>query len=731
MLVLRTGVISLLWAGTWAGLVAPVWSQVTRPDDPINLDPIHITTQSDDDGYDPTGMGAQEAELREPPFSNDLLTGAGEESEAVGELNIELGMIATASPADLVAGLNRLNLRGFPTPRLRNGFIQLGVPEILNAGGGERIQGPLTPVTGKAAPGGIDNVSTARPRAATQRRFSVSTVSARENSGSFELNSPIVPKKAWQRWAMTWRNKKGPEAYSVNRYQTLSGAVTIKHSRAASTLFQVDYSDTDANPGSGIPEYRLTRTSPVIGPFLPLAYLHINGPDGRIRKKVASVSAQFEAQLNKAVSLRAGVQWFWRSLVEDRFTKGEYLLDERVFAGTREPQHQEQPLEAINGGVEVTTRFAAFGADHKVLVSLERSTVDYTREQRGLDTAERNAQPLSVRRFDPYYPDYFRTPFGVDSYRRIIADRTEETTYTAISVTERVALDRGKTVLTAGVRHDLVELDIADRRPGVAKPTLADTTSQITWLAGANHQLYPGKVLLFANTSTAFEPSTRVDARTSRIQGNETTHGFEAGLKTLGLERRLSTTLLGFWYINDNISRRNPLYDDPIADANQTQPQLVAAGGERFTGGSLDVRFNLNEQWMFTGRATYTNAITTASPDIPEEVGRPLTRLPAETLALGARYVVPDGRWKGLSLSGNLTYVGDFVAYYADRNRAYLDYPSYTLVGANVTYGWARKKTLRHSVGLGVRNLFDVDLLERLARPGQSRALTASYGATF
>jgi iron complex outermembrane receptor protein len=729
--VLRSGAVALLWAGIWAGLASLGHGQIRPPDDPINLDPMLITTRSDDDGYDATGMGAQEAELHEPPFSNDMLTGQGEDSEAVGELNIELGMIATASPADLVAGLNRLNLRGFPTPRLRNGFIQLGVPEILNAGGGERIQGPLTPVTGKAAPGGIDNVATARPRATPLRRFSYAMTSARENSGSFELNTPIVPKKAWQRWAMNWRNKNGPEAYSVNRTLALSGAVTVKHSRAASTMFQLDFSDTDANPGSGVPEYRLSRTSPVIGPFLPLAYLHINGPDGRIRKRVLSASAQFEAQVNKAISLRAGAQWFWRSLVDERFTKGEYLLDERVFAGTREPQYQEQPLEALNGGVEVTTRFAAFGADHKVLVSLESSTVSYTRLQRGLDTAERNALPLSVRRFDPYNPDYFRPALEPGTFRRLIADRTEDTTYTAVSVTERMALGRGKTVLTAGVRHDTVDLDIEDRRPGIARPTLADATSQITWLAGANHQLKPGRILLFANTSSAFEPSTRVDARTSRIQGNETTHGFEAGVKTLGLERRLSTTLLGFWYINDNISRRNPLYDDPIADANQTQPQLVAAGGERFTGGSLDVRFTLNPQWVFTGRATYTNAITTASPDIPEEVGRQLTRLPSETLALGARYAVAGGRWKGMSLSANLAYVGDFVAYYADRNRAYLDYPAYTLVGANVTYGWATRKTIRHSLGLGLRNFFDQDMLKLLARPGQGRTLTASYGATF
>jgi iron complex outermembrane receptor protein len=705
--------------------------QMARSDDPINLDPVAVDARRDLDGYDETGMGAHEAELSDPPFSNDLVTAAMEETEAVGDLNLELSRIVAPSPADLVAGLSRLNLRGFPTPRLRNGFIQLGVPEVLNAESGERIQGPLTPVTGKAAPGGIENFVTERPRARRQSRVLLTATSARERVASVEHNAPLVARKSWQRWMLGWRERGGPEAFAVNRQRLFSGAVTLKHSAAASTLLQFDYTDTDANPGSGIPEYRASRGTPVLGPFLPLAYLHVNGPQGRIRKQVASASAQLEAQVNRNVSLRAGAQWFWRSLVEDRFTKGEFLLDERVFAGTREPQHSEQPWEAVNGGVEVTTRFSSGRADHKLLVSLQASRADNARVQRGLDPAERAALPATVRRFDPEQPDYFRPPFGPETYRRLITDRSERATYTAFAITERMALAQGRTVITAGLRRDAVQLEVEDRRPGATRATLSDGSEEVTWLTGLNHQLKPGRALLFANASTAFEPSTRVDARTGRIQGNETTRGLEGGIKTLTLGRRLTATLLGFWYLNENISRRNPLYDDPIADANQTQPQLVAAGGERFTGATLDVRYVITPALTLTGRAAHTRAITTASPDLPEEVGRALTRLPAETLAMGARHIVNRGRWKGLMTSWTLTHVGGFVASYADPNRAFLAFPSYTLFGTSVNYSWEPSKTARHTVGLAVRNLTDVDLLERVARVGSGRTFSASYRATF
>ena len=64
------------------------------------------------------------------------------------------------------------------------------------------------------------------------------------------------------------------------------------------------------------------------------------------------------------------------------------------------------------------------------------------------------------------------------------------------------------------------------------------------------------------------------------MQGNETTLGYEAGAKGLFLQRRLAVIGMGFAYFNQNISRRNPRYDDPIFDAGQTQPQLVASGEE-------------------------------------------------------------------------------------------------------------------------------------------------------
>ncbi len=727
------GIFMGLFLFALAGIEIPARGQVRSADEEtVRLDPLLVRDHSEDTNYDATGMGAQEAELSEPPFSNDMIASSPEDAENVGEINMELGLIAMSSPADLVAGVSRINLRGFPTPRLRNGFTQSGVPEVINGSGGDRIQGPLTPVLGKAAPGGIENVMTARPRANAYRRVILSASSAQDRFADFEFNVPLVNKKAWHRLEVSWREKKGPEAFSYNRTRTISGAVTVKHSRAASTLFQVDYAEVKANPGSGVPEFRLSRTGRVMGPYRPLAYFHVNGPDAVINKRVASASVQFEGQPTKSISLRAGAQGFWRTIEDDRFTKGEYLLDEKVFAGTREPQHQDQDIKALVGQVDMTARFYALRADHKFMASLESSRVEYDRVHRGLDSTERAALPLSVRRFDPFNPDFFRPELGPDTYRRIIADRTETTGYTSAVLTERAALDRGRTVVALGLRYDMVDLVVEDRRVNAARPHIGDRTSELTWLGGVNYQLVPGRYLVFANASTAFEPSTRVDSRTNRLQGNETTSGLEGGIKTQLLARTMTATLLGFRYTNLNISRRNPLLDDPIADANQTQPQLVAAGEEQFTGASLNLRFAPGVNWIFSSLITYTRALTTASPDLPAEVGRQLSRLPSRTAVMSARYLIRDGKLKGISAGLTATYVGSYVYSYQDAVREYLVFPDYVLLTATGGYSWQRPKNkLSQSVGVSVRNLLDRDLVALLARPGQQRTLNVSYTAAF
>jgi iron complex outermembrane recepter protein len=706
---------------------------VAPEESPVKLERVEVSARAGDDSVDATGMGSHEHQLRDPTFSNDLISADAIEDDPVAmEIAAELGIITTPSAVDLATGDSRVGLRGFPTPLLTNGFVRMGGIDVMNTARTVVIQGALVPVFGRGAPGGIQDYWTFRPRTARSRQLDFSLSSLERQSAAFELNGPLVPKRAWHRVAADWSRKTGPETFSASETRGFNGAITMRHSAAASTLFSIDYLQTHATLAPVIPEYRPMTGTKIVGPYLPLAGFNALGPEAGIRRRSVVANLILDAQPHPKIGLRAGLELWWRRIEQDRFTTGPFNLVTARFEGTREPLHSEQPQHARVGRAEATGRFTAIGAEHKLMLAVGHTVSAYWRGERALSIAQRNAQPLSIRIFDPAAPNYSRPSYSPDLYSRVLTDRVERTRYTALEASERMAIAKGRSVFTAGVRQDLVGLHLYDRRAGLLPEHahVSDTVGEVMYHFGVNHQAIPGRVLLFATTSTAFNPSTRVDLRTGRIQGNETTRGHEAGFKARFAAQQVEFMGSAFTFVNQDISRRNPLFGDPVLDTNHTQPQLVAAGEERFTGGKMEGRWKPSAPLILSLRASYVRAITTASPDLPQEVGRELTRFPPYTLGVAATHAFGTGRWNGLSLGASWTYVSNFVANYEDQQRQRLEYPGYGIGGVNASYSLRRGKHT-HGFGLSVRNVFDIDLLRKLDRLGAGREFSANYRLTW
>jgi iron complex outermembrane receptor protein len=700
------------------------------PIDPntLTLPKFEVKENTDDGQHDATGMGNHEEELHSDPFGNELTAIDLDTEEGLSlDTSAELAAISTPSPAAAAAGEERLNLRGFPTPTLRNGFIQIGILETLNVGKTIVIQGPLVPVLGRAAPGGIQDFITTRPAAKNRTKLEASASSLDRQKVSVESTGTIKKNKLWHRLAVDWANRRGPEEFVREQDLFVSGALTVKHSRASSSLISVDYRRLDAGVTPGIPEYKTAAGQKVVGPYLPLAHFNANGPSAGVLRQSLVVGAQFESQLTRAVAMRAAVEGWWRAIDQDRFTTSQYLLTTGLFEGTREPRHLEQRQNALATHVEFTGRFHTAGVEHKLMGYGGVTWGDYDREERALSTADRNALPITVRQFNPAAPDYYMPEYSEALYSRILTDRLEGARYASAEVSDRMAFARGKTVVTAGLRYDEVDLTVDDLRATAPVPHTHDRTAQLSYHLGVNHQLIRNRLLVFASASTAFDPTTPVDARTGRIQDNETTLGYEGGVKGRTKDGRVDYSASLFLLYNQDIARRNPLYDDPVFDANQTQPQLVAAGEERFTGGRLEVRYKLSETCNLSLKGVHMEAITTKSPTLSSEVGHQLTRLPEDTATARVRYAPPKSGFNG---GVSVSYIGAYVANYDDGKHAYLDYPDYTLVSLNAGYSW-KSGPRQFNVGLSVRNALDRDLQASHARVGAGRELGVSARVTF
>jgi len=712
-----------------AGWAAAVAQTVVPDEKPIALPKYEVNEHAEDDAFDATGMGSVEEQLRSFPFANDLTAVDFATEEGLsGDMDAELSAISTPSPAAAIAGEDRLNLRGFPTPVLRNSFIQMGVPETLNVNRTIIIQGPLVPVLGRAAPGGIQDFLTTRPAAKDRSKLEASASTDNRQRVAWESTGALLAKKLWQRWAVDWSRRAGPEQFLRENNLAVSGALTLKHSRAASSLVSVDYRRYDGNPTPGIPEYKVAAGQKVMGPYLPLALFNANGPDADVARESLVLGAQFESQLSRAVSMRAAVQGWWRDIDQQRFTTSQLLLSTGIFEGTREPRHITQRQRAFATHLEFTGRFRTGSVEHKLLGYAGVTWGHYDRDERALSVADRNALPLSVRRFDPAAPDYYFPAYDPLTYVRILTDRREAARYTSMEVSDRLAFVRGRTVVTAGLRFDEVDLAVDDLRATATIPHTRDRTAQLSYHTGVNHQLVRNRVLLFGILSTAFDPSTPVDARTGRIQDNETTIGYESGVKGRTRAGRLDYSASAFLLYNRNIARRNPLYDDPVFDANQTQPQLVASGEERFTGFRAELRYKLSDTLNVAVRGVHLAAITTKSPELGPEVGKQLARLPEDTATAQVRYSPPKG--VGLNWGASLSYIGSYVGNYEDPKRAYLEYPGYALLTLNTGYSWKRGPR-QFNIGLSLRNALNRDLLASNARLGADRALGCSARVMF
>lgn len=711
-----------------AGMATPRLPAQTTPGattaGAIRLETLTVEAASEE--HDETGMGTVEDELVDVPFANDL-TAVIELGPDVdrGDLPSELEAISDGSPADRIAGSDRLRLRGFPTPTLRNGFIQIGIPEVLNSDRTIVIQGPLVPVLGRAAPGGIQNFMTARPRARELLRVTTAVSTRHRQRATLEYTSPLQQRKTWQRVALEWIRRDGPEAFAREESVAAYAALVWKHSRTASTLFAFDHRGIGGRASPGIPEYRLDATQPILGPWLPLALFNANGPGAEVRRRSTAASVQFDGQPNRHLSFRASLEGWWGRVTQDRFTTSVLDLAIGRFAGRREPRHLELPQRATALRLESTLRFAGLKAEHKLLAAAGMTHGSSHRAEHALTPDARDDLPANVLSFDPAAPNYFLPAFDPATYGRVVTDRTEEVRYLSIEVGDRAAWSLGRLVATTGLRMDEVEKEVTDAKPGIARPWSNDRTRQLSHHVGLNWQMQPNRLLLFANSSTAFDPTTPVDARTGRIQDNETTQGHEVGFRGRADGGRLDFIVSGFLLFNDHIARRNPLYNDPIADADQTQPQLVASGAEEFRGGRLQLRWVPTKALQLSLNGVINRAVTTASPDLPQEVDRPLTRLPPIQVAATVRHQ-PGFAGGRFNWKAGWTYLGGYTANYADPQRLELGYSGYGLV--TLGSGWeVRSRRQKIQLEATVRNALNRDLTRSHARVGAGREFTFSF----
>ncbi|MBE2212417.1 MAG: TonB-dependent receptor [Opitutaceae bacterium] len=676
------------------------------------------------------------------PFRRSRLFGVVIEDEADDRrdglaLNEQLAALQDFNPGEFASTSGSGAPRGFTTPRLRNGLSQAGFPEIILGGRRDLLSGFLATYFGRTAPGGIVNHISTRPTPKPTTRLSLGADAMGEVRALGERNAPLggdprtkrKPKLHYRLYGEArWR--EGPQDFAGQ--DVLTGGLVFRYApdKATVWMLEIETVRVDADPAGGIVLERATRTAPRGAPHLALEDFNTNGPNARSRRDSGIVSLFMEQKRSDDLTLRAGAEVWRRAQDELTFITGAYLLDTGIFDGVREPQYNGREEAAAGLHVELDGTGTPAGINHRWVVGAAWSHQDTDREQRALPRATRDQLPAAVRFLDPDAPDWSIVPYSEDVYSRILGLRDEQAEFAGVFGSERVALADDRIYGTFGLRQDWVWSSIDDLRPAAPVPHATSDVERATYHAGLVWHAWPNRLAVFLNNSTAFQPARRVDARTSRIIGDESTAGTETGLRYASEDGKTTATASAYRLLNQGITRTNPLYNDPVADPLKLQPQYVSSGEEQFTGVELGARRKFPRSLTLSGKVAWLEAITTSSPDLPEEVGRQLPRTPEFTATANARYAFEAGALKGADCGVSWAWVGDHVAVYPASGRARVAYDDYHVLGLSAGYAWQVRKT-RHALSVSLRNALDEDLFAAAGRLGGARSLDAGYTVRF
>jgi len=293
---------------------------------------------------------------------------------------------------------------------------------------------------------------------------------------------------------------------------------------------------------------------------------------------------------------------------------------------------------------------------------------------------------------------------------------------------------RDKLQVIGGLRYNSSTTQATDYRVSPT-PGVESKFSQMTSQFGLGYKIRSG-VLLYGSYSQSYsvpaqavlrgiafdangQPQQVFKGQSSPVRGE----GYELGVKTDLFEGKLSSTL--------------SLYEITQRDVVLTVTQQLGSGsfnvdnqgtGVRGRGIELDFILTPNANWqIFTGIAQEDIRNNKMPAGLSYYLGaHPVYSV--KTLAnLWARYLVAEGKWKGLWAGAGFNYVGPKAL---DTKNKALFAPAYTLWNASIGYDWKVQKT-KLKAQLNFQNVTDTDYQPSAATVGMPRRLVLSLGAEF
>ena len=386
------------------------------------------------------------------------------------------------------------------------------------------------------------------------------------------------------------------------------------------------------------------------------------------------------------------------------------------------------PLNEDGGGVQIDTLadYATYQrkVKHKTLL-----TLDYSQNWRYRQQASPNSRVWTINGVLLAAPDYTLPPRSAFD----IVTRRDKTRWDVkgFLLRQQSMLFDGRLLAFASLRRDIVAYNLTfgnqyNRAGGaLTTPGRVSRYTDTAWSpnVGLNFKI-TRNVSFYASQSRSFSPAGQVARITDPHLENETSAGWDYGVKAAFRDDTLVFTLGGFYIDRDGVKTT---LRDPITGINET----VSAGQQNTKGVEFEGSWRVTPQLVFTGSYGYVNAKILFNGNAVTDVGQMPASVPIDQGSLAWKYSFPRGVLKGLAWNTGVTYSGvaypNSTAALNDARRS-INAPSYYLVNSGLSYTWSGGQTrTRHSVRLSAKNLLDREYEDQKGNYGAGRGVFMAY----
>jgi iron complex outermembrane recepter protein len=614
--------------------------------DAMDEEEITITgSREDEPGYrvpsSSTATGT-DTPILETPFSVQVVPQAVIRDQQATQIKDALGNVSGVSYRGDVQGRsgNTFVLRGFSgTQVLRDGVRRSGgigendsqpISEISNLEQVEVLKGPASILYGEIEPGGVINLVSKQPFAKPFAEVEVQTGSRGLLRPRFDFTGPL--------------DKDGRVLYRLNgSLQTLDSvrtldqedekfaiapAFTLKLSDQTTLNLSGDYIKANRPADFGLP----SKDGRVID--VPRDRI-VTEPNGAVESTSATVGYKLEHRFNPKWKLNNGFRYSYND-----YDFGVVALPLSFDAETNEqfrlPASQDAKTRNYSLQTSVFGEFSTGKIEHKLLA--------------GFDYVHRKSRLFSRVSDTPSFLDVFNPVYGLvtpeeSALPEFGGDNTTVNGW-GFFLQDQVSVAK-KLKLLAGLRYDaysqkVVNIPGTSIAPGESKIDDGALTPRFGLLYQLSDQLS-----LYGSYSQSFAPNTGTTALGQPLDPQRAS-GFEAGIKTELLDKKLLATLAYFDITKQNVAVTDP--DFPLFSKT--------TGEQRSRGIEVDLSGELSQGWNVIASYSYTDAKVTADTNV-DIIGNRLFGAPKHAASLWTTYEIGQGDFKGLGIGAGLNYVGD------------------------------------------------------------------------